>query len=190
MTTLTTNGLTGKQWIKRFKDNGYNISHWAKEIILSPEFEKSRLPKGTEIHIELVKGADVSEPRTTDAIKNLARGKGWQVPTPEVALLIREAVSDEEMEQLGIWYIATLHDPIEDSDGSPGVLSAFRLDGGRWVYASWASPGRQWDTIGAFAFSVPASASDSETTHSSDPLNLAARVQRLEEVIKHHNLGL
>ncbi len=58
------------------------------------------------------------------------------------------------MEEMGFVYIASLHDPIKDSDGDPGVLNAHRSDGGLWVHADWDSPDLQWDDEVAFAFPV------------------------------------
>ncbi|MEX0930497.1 MAG: hypothetical protein WDZ79_02335, partial [Candidatus Paceibacterota bacterium] len=67
---------------------------------------------------------------------------------------IRESVSDKQMEEMGLWYIAALHDPIKDADGDPFVLCADRDGDGRWLNASRARPGRHWRGFGAFAFLV------------------------------------
>ena len=61
------------------------------------------------------------------------------------------------MEEIGIWYIASLHDPIKDPDGNPNVLDARRSDDGRWVDACWDDPSHEWHVGGAVAFSVGAS---------------------------------
>lgn len=61
------------------------------------------------------------------------------------------------MEEMGFWYIATLHDPITDSDGAPFVLLAGRGGDGRWLGAGFVHPDGRWGDHGAFAFLVPAS---------------------------------
>lgn len=171
-------GLTGKQWITRLENGGYHISSWAEEIILSPEFDKQRLKKGEEQTITFIKHSDVGNSPTTKEIQEYAKTKGCQMPSPELALLIREQVSDEEMKAMSIWYIVSLHDPIKDSVGSPFVLSADRRGDGRWVSAFWDSPDRRWSTDGASAFPVSASSTQKLDTEHSDTLSLEAAIQQ------------
>lgn len=164
---LTASGRTGKQWVKHLEKNKYRINSYAKDLILSDEFAAARAEKGTEYEIAVVPGKDMYEnSATTASIKEKAATKGWTLPTPEIALLMREALSDEEIEALGVWYVATLHDPTKDAVGDPSVLCSDRLVGGRGVDACWDRPGGRWDTRGAFAFVVPASTSSSETQDS------------------------
>lgn len=161
---LTTLGLSGKDWIKRLEKGKYNIGSYAKELILSKEFEAARPKKGQEFAIEFVKVADLGKSyATTTELREYAQKKGWAVPTPEVALLIRETMSDKDIEELDTWYVAALHDPIVDLRGGPSVLCASRNGGGRWVNAYWDDPRLKWLADGAFAFVVPASASSSGT---------------------------
>jgi hypothetical protein len=68
---------------------------------------------------------------------------------------IRETVSDRQMEEMDIWYVAGLHDPVKDSDGDPNVLHSHRYGDGRWLVTDWVRPECQWDDDGAFAFLVP-----------------------------------
>lgn len=183
---LTTNGLTGKQWLVRLKKNKYNISKWAEQIIGSPDFDAARLPKGTELNIEFVKVADLGKTyATAQELRDYAKGKGWRVPSPEVSLLIRESVSDEEMEKMDIWYIAGLHDPIKDAGGSPGVLYARRNGDGRWVYANWGKPESYWSAGGSFAFVVPGESQPSDLKSSDPALGaLELRVKALEDTLE------
>lgn len=161
---LTTLGLSGKDWITRLEKGKYNIGSYAKELILSREFKAARPKKGKELNIEFVKVADLGKSYATTAeLKKYAQEKGWAVPTPEVALLIREAMSNKDIEELGVWYVAALHEPIVDLNGYPLVLYAIRDVDGRWVSADWDRPRHEWSTDGAFAFVVPVSASSSDT---------------------------
>lgn len=95
--------------------------------------------------------------RTTDALRKRGLEFGYQKPPAGIMPRIRASVSDKQMEEMGIWYIAALHDPIKDSDGNPRVLDSDRNVAGLWLGAHWARPGAQWDACGAFAFLVPAS---------------------------------
>jgi len=187
---LTTLGLSGPQWIKRLEKKGYKISDYAKYIILSVDFKKARLKKGIEVNVNFVTVRDLGKERaTTQEIKDYARTQGYEIPTPEIALLLREAVSDEDIEALGGWYVAALHEPIKDSDGDPNVLFADRDGEGRWVNAGWDRPDGDWDAGGAFAFVVPASTSGISPSPS-EPLSLELRIEKIEAVLKHHNLTL
>lgn len=182
--TLIATGLTGKEWLERLEKGGYKVSEYAQDIILSKEFNASRAKKGAELNIAIVPHREIFDSyETTQKIRDWGAEKGYVAPTPEVALLVREAFSNEEIEALGFWYIVTLHDPITDRDGGPRVLRARRHGGGRWLGACWDRPDGRWDAGGASVLSVPASIQSSETANSSDPLNLELRVEKLEKVI-------
>lgn len=181
---LKTTGLTGTQWLARLDKGGYKVSSFAKEIILSKEFDKLNLKKGVSQEIAIVKHSDVGVNPTTQEIREYAKAKGYDMPTPEFALLVREQLSDEDIEKLGVWYVLTLHDPIKDSDGGPCVLYAGRDDGGRWVYAGWDNPGRRWNTVGASAFPVSASGtqkSDTKLSLNPESLTLELAIKMVKE---------
>lgn len=187
---LTALGLTGKEWIERLEKNEYKISLYAKDIMNSPEWERERMKQGEEVIVQLVTHKDYGKSlATTQDIKDYALANGMSLPKGELALLIREAVSDKQMEDMRIWYIASLHDPIRDSGGGPFVLRAGRDGGGRWVSTYWGDPSVRWGGEGAFAFPVSVSTSTSEPEHSSGTLNLEARVQAIEDALSYHNLG-
>lgn len=179
--TVKTLGLTGPQWIERLEKNKYRIGSYAKEILNSPDFKPCESGEQIEIAFISVKDMDKSL-ATTQEIKAYAKSKGYGNAYPEIALLVREAISDEEMEKMGFWYIASLHDPIKDSDGLPSVLRAYRSDGGRWVDACWDFPDDQWNTSGAFAFPVLASSPKTSDmrTNALDIQSLALRIEALE----------
>lgn len=183
--TVTTTGLTGKQWLARMEKGKYQVSSYAKDILLSKEFDAANLKKDISQEIVIVKASDVGQYSTTQQIKDYAKSKGYGMPTPELALLVRETISDEEMKELGVWYVAVLHDPIKDSDGDPDVLDSDRRDGGRWLDAYWGNPGAQWDDDGSFAFLVSASGTqtlDTKTSALEPTLDLEQRVARLEKL--------
>lgn len=181
---ITALGLTGTAWIKRLEKNGYKLSTYAEQLLNSPEWEKHRMKKGEKVSVSLVLHKDVGTYPTTQKIQDYAGTKGYQKPKGELVLLIREVISDEEIEKLGLGYIAALHDPIKDSDGFPHVLCARRGRGGRWVDAYWDSPRRRWSAGGASAFLVPASTSTSDTQPPSDTLSLELRIEKLEAFYK------
>jgi hypothetical protein len=67
---------------------------------------------------------------------------------------IREVLTDKQMEELGIAYVACLHDPIKNSDGYPDVLSTLRYGHGRHLGAYYVHPTYRWRDGGSFAFPV------------------------------------
>ena len=180
--TLTALGLTGSQWIKRLETEGYKISEYAKQVLNSPDYDCERMKKGEKVTVQFVSVKDLNQTvATTQEIKDFAKTKGWEMPKGELALLIREAISDKQMEDMGVYYIEALHEPINDSVGNPRVLIADRYDGGRWVDAYWGDPSRQWYGSGAFAFPLVASPSYSDTQPSFDSSSLEQRVEALEK---------
>jgi len=92
--------------------------------------------------------------RVTKKIRAEADKRGFTTPNAEVACLIREQFSDDELEAMGLWWIVTMHEPIKDSDGVPSLLGAHRLGDGRWLGAYCACPGSGWGRDDGFAFVV------------------------------------
>ena len=95
---------------------------------------------------------------TTKNVRAEGNRRGWKHGndiSPEIACLIREKFTDEELEAMGLWWIVVMHEPINDSDGDPNLLSAFRYDDGRWLDADVDRPGYEWDDDGGFAFVIP-----------------------------------
>jgi hypothetical protein len=162
---ITGRNLTGEQEIARMKDKGFRVSGYANQILTSTDddsYDKNhRLEDGEEYNIVLVPGCEIKKKRTTANIQKYARSFGYEMLLAGAMPRIREVVSDKQMEQMGIWYVACLHTPIKDTDGDLDVLCAYRNDGGRWLNARWGYPGSYWRDDGAFegafAFLAPAS---------------------------------
>ena len=162
--TVTGLDLTGVQEIERLEAAGYVLSNWAKSCLLSTKKDsydkKHRLVANQLYKVALMPGKEIPDAnRTADALRKRGMEKyGYGKPQGGLIPRIRESVSDKQMEEMdGAWYIAGLHDPIEDSDGDPSVLDADRSGGGRGLDASWDGPGGRWGDDGLFAFPVLAS---------------------------------
>jgi hypothetical protein len=162
--TVTGLDLTGAQEIERLEAAGYRVSDYAKSCFLSEKKDSydanHRLVAGVTYKVALVPHKEIERDadRTTDALRKLGMEKyGYGKPLGGFVPRIREAVSDKQMEEMGLYYIVSLHDPIKDSDGLPRVLYASRRGGGRWVDASWVDPDGRWSDGGASVFPVPAS---------------------------------
>jgi len=161
--TFTGLDLTGAQEILRLEAAEYRVGDYAKSCFTSTAddgYDKNhRLVAGQLYKVALVPGKEIERQsdRTTENLRKLGLKYGYGKPLGGHVPRIRESVSDKQMEEMGIVYVASLHEPIKDSDGYPSVLNADRSDAGRWVNTSWDYPDPQWNDHGAFAFPVPAS---------------------------------
>jgi hypothetical protein len=161
--TITGLDLTGKQEVERLEAAGYRVSDYAKSCFRSTAkdgYDKNhRLVAGQLYKFALVPGKEIQKDsdRTTANIRKLGEKYAYGKPLGGAIPRIREAVSDKQMEEMEIWYIASPHDPVTGSGGSPIVLRSHRDGGGPWVSACWDDPDGRWGEGGAFAFPVPAS---------------------------------
>ena len=89
--------------------------------------------------------------RITSNIRAEAKRRKFSPPPAELACLIRHKFTDEEIEKMGLLWVITFHEPIEDSDGDPHLLGtrwrvAFTLD------TYWGRPDDEWRRKDGFAF--------------------------------------
>lgn len=151
--TLTSNGFTREQWEQHLERRGSRIGDYARQVLrLTSEVPTN----GGTYNIVVRPGKKISDSdRITKKIRAAADKKGWQKPHWEVACLIRDTFTDEQLEQMGLWYIVTMHDPIKDSVGDPYLLGSGRIDDGRWLHAFYDRPDDYWVDCGGFAFVLP-----------------------------------
>lgn len=147
---VTSNGLTREQWESHLESRGLRLSDYARQVLR----RASKAPtNGVTYHIVVRPGKRISDSdRITKKIRAAADKKGWIKPHWEVACLIRDTFTDEQLEQMGLWYIVTMHEPVKDSDGDPNLLSSDRRDDGRRFGACYVGPGVDWSDDGGFAF--------------------------------------
>ncbi len=150
--SVTSDGATGEDWIKRLEGNGFRVGDYAKQVLRSPDFKPT---SGVTTEVAVLKGPLFEDnDRITKKIRAEADRRTLSKPNTEVACLIREKFTDEEIEAMDLWYIVAMHKPINDSDGGPGLLHARRSGGGRWLGAFIDGPGGGWRRDGGFAFAV------------------------------------
>lgn len=150
---VTSNGMTREQWERHLESRGFRLSDRARNVLR----RASEAPtSGVAYHIVVRPGSRVAScDRVTKKIRAHAAGKGWQIPHWEVACLIRGTFSDEQLEQMGLWYIVVMHEPITDSDGGSSLLGSHRSGDGQWLGAGFDRPDDEWDGNGGLAFLVP-----------------------------------
>ena len=155
--SVTSDGTTGEQWISRLESKGYRSSDYAKSILRSPDFKPT---SGVTYNIAVLKGELFSD---SDRVTKNIRAQAYACtftpeklsdPNAEVACLIREKFSDDELKAMGLTWIVAMHEPIKDSVGDPSLLDADRRDDGCWLHAHWGIPGSRWPRDSGFAFVV------------------------------------
>jgi hypothetical protein len=150
---VVSDGTTGPEWIKRLKEQGINVSDWARDVLNSKDFKPTK--SGTIHKIGVLKGELFSDgDRTNEKIRKEAVKRKMILPEAEIGCLIREKFTDKDINDMGLSWITTMHDPIKDSDGGPDLLYASRHGGGSWLDASYGDPDVRWDREGGFAFVV------------------------------------
>jgi hypothetical protein len=151
--SVTSDGTTGEDWINRLEGNGFRVGDYAKQVLRSPDFKPTN---GVTTEVAVLKGMLFEDnDRITKKIRAEADKRKLSKPNAELACLIRGKFTDKEIEAMGLWYIVAMHEPINDSDGGPGLLSADRGDVGRWLNAYRGRPGLRWYRDGGLAFAVP-----------------------------------
>ncbi|MFH1667779.1 MAG: hypothetical protein ABH884_02010 [Candidatus Komeilibacteria bacterium] len=148
--TVTSDGTTGPQWIERLQKKGFRLSDYAKSLLISADFKPTT---GVVYKMAILKGMLFNDrDRITKRIRSLAEEKGFSTPNAEVACLMRESLSDEELGAMGLILIITMHEPIKNS-GDDLDLLLLRCDGdGHWLRAYCDYPDGQWYRGHGFAF--------------------------------------
>ncbi|MBI2482427.1 MAG: hypothetical protein HYV76_02625 [Candidatus Vogelbacteria bacterium] len=150
--SVTSDGTTGEDWITRLKNKGFRVGDYAKQVLRSPDFKPTN---GATTEVAVLKGMLFEDnDRITKKIRAEADKRKLSKPNAELAYLIRDTFTDEQLEQMGLWYIVTMHEPINDSDDDPSLLVASCYDDGRWLDACCDDPGYGWFRGSGFAFVV------------------------------------
>ncbi|MFH1668165.1 MAG: hypothetical protein ABH884_04065 [Candidatus Komeilibacteria bacterium] len=148
--TVTSEGATGSQWIERLQKKGFRLSDYAKSLLISADFKPTT---GVVYEIAILKGMLFNDKgRITKNIRSLAAKKGFSTPNAEVACLMRESFSDEELGAMSLTWIITMHEPIKDSGDDLGLLRLSRGVNGHWLSVCYDVPDDQWYRDGGFAF--------------------------------------
>lgn len=131
--SVTSDGTSGPDWITRLESKGSGVGSYAKSVLRSPDFKPT---SDVTIEIAVLPGTLWSDgDRITRKIRAKAKKRKLGKPNAEVACLIREMFTDEEIEAMGLWWIVAMHKPIKDHlVGHPHLLSARR--GRRWSLAA------------------------------------------------------
>jgi hypothetical protein len=150
-----TDGTTGDEWIARLKKNRFclcNLCDWSKSVLRSLDFEPSN---GITTEVAVLKPMlfKASE-RITPNIRKLAGDHLLETPGAEVACLIREQFTLEEIKKMGLGYIIVMHKPIKDYNGDLDFLGTGQHGDSNYLRAYHDKPGFIWIRECGFAFVV------------------------------------
>lgn len=136
---VVSDGVAAEQSIPNLEAAGFNVWPEAKFIIRSTACV---VTNGVTYRVGIIKGDEFEDDaRTTENIRKEADRRRWTEPPAELARLLREKISDEELERMGLRWLVVMHKSIADSGGCPGLLGLGRDDRGRKLFAFYDGPG-------------------------------------------------
>lgn len=131
--SVTSDGTTGEDWIKRLKDKGFLFRKYVEQVLCSPDFKPTN---GVTTKVAVLKGRLFeNKDRITRKIYVEGDKRKLLKPNAELACLIREKFTDEEIKAMRLLDIAVVHKTINDSDGTPYWLVASCRHGDGWLEA-------------------------------------------------------
>jgi hypothetical protein len=153
LTLPPTEGLTGLDWVERLEDKDIKIEDEARNILLGPKFKPT---SGVAYNVAIMRGELFQDSgRYTSRIREQARLRKFRTPNLEVACLIRENLTDEQITSMGLKQINTMHEPIKQSE-KPSRDGVYYLnscyDDGPELGVSADFPGHEWYDYNGFLF--------------------------------------
>ena len=151
--SVTSDGTTGEEWIARLEGKGFRVAEDSKSVLRSEDFKPTT---GITTEVAVLKGMLFeNNERITKNIRKVAGDRKLETPNAEIACLIREMFTDEEIKAMGLTWIIVMHEPIENTNGVPCLLRVFRGVGGLWLYPHRGEPDERYPRgSGGFAFAV------------------------------------
>jgi hypothetical protein len=143
---VTSDATAGDKWIPRSENQGFSVGYDAKSVLRSRDFKLT--PAGVTLVVAVLTATCFSEGDLTLAKAfELAEEFNFTIPNTDIACLIREKFSDEDIELMGqrvgldLWHILTMHEPIRDQDGLPSRLLVTRQSSRNELILSRDRPG-------------------------------------------------
>jgi len=147
---VTSDGRTNEDFIRYWKEKNYSLSALGEDTTRRAKFVPT---KGTEYCVRIILGSVLSdEDRSVSKIRAIA-GERFLLALPfEAACLLREAVSDKMLRQLGLGCLLGMHHPVTGSDGHLTLLGIDRSRNGREICSCLGNPERRRSFRDGFAF--------------------------------------
>jgi hypothetical protein len=154
---VTGTAYSAIEWKKRMDAAGHKVSSLAQKALLEPDYDLNhRLEEGKKYMVRLLFGREIREDskRTTSKIKSFAERKYGEHACShlkaEFAFLLRQELTNKDLEDMGIWRIVVLHEPIMADE--PSMFRIDRFDGVSSVSVEWGNSKTKWGGGVAFAF--------------------------------------
>ena len=152
--SVTSDGTTGEEWIKRLKreELPFYVEDCVRQVLCSLDFKPT---SGVTTKVAVLKGMLFEEQSwiTTTVYAEADRRKLLKT-NAELACLIREKFTDEEIEAMGLRNIVVMHEPIKGDNNQRRLLEVSRYGFGNLVGACLCGPFDRWGCQDGFAFAV------------------------------------
>lgn len=149
---VVSDGTTGPDWIKRLQKKGFSVGRQAETLLWSSDFKPT---SGKLTIMAIVKGNWLSDDkRVTENIYKEANRLSLCGPNMEVACLIREKFSDQDIKAMGLNFLVTMHSPVADSHGDLKLLDSHCRAKGNWFGARYGKRNGKWPRGTGFVFSI------------------------------------
>ena len=148
--SVTSDGTTGEDWVIRLESKGFRVTSDAKQVLRSPDFKPT---SAVTTKVAVLKGVLFADSDwTTKEICDEAGKRKLSKPNAELACLIREKFTGNEIEAMGLRDIVAMHEPINGFNGYPSLLGVCCYDLGRWINVCNGRPDIRWAPGFGFAF--------------------------------------
>jgi hypothetical protein len=121
---VVSDGTGGPDWIERLRDQSFSVMVSAEGLLRSVDFQ-SVGPDGSQA-VVLKMPEQLLGRWSLKAARDLAEQLGFSTPQPEVACLMREQVSDDDVRDMGLRCMLVAHQPMFDAQTS--VFGLLGLD--------------------------------------------------------------
>jgi len=148
--TVISKGMTREEWIDFLKKDKLSLSYGAACILRSKDFE----PTLGVFEIAIIKNkyCAFSDDWTLDAVSACAVKHQFSVADFEIACLIRQILTNCEIEAMGLHTIIAMHELAIGADGIPGRLCVDADGDCSWLCSTEDTPGRRYGKGYGFAF--------------------------------------
>lgn len=145
--SVTSDGTNGEKWIDRLESEGFIIRS-AEPVLLSPDFKPTM---GVEYEIVLIKNTFLKK---TKEILAYAAKNNFSMINAETVCLIREKISNKELQEMGLDQIIGILKNISDPIGNPVLLASRRYGKEPWLHTYNYHPDYEPMLSTGFAFLV------------------------------------
>lgn len=160
--TFSGTGRLASEWQETFAKKGeYLISDWAMRAISGSEYDaKHRFARGKKYKVRLLFMRDITDAshRRIEEMNKLAShlcGKKASVGLKaELAFLLREYFTNDDLRELNITRIIVPHRPLYTYGSELCLLRVDGFDRGANIGTENVEPGLIWDELAAFAYLV------------------------------------